>query len=70
MRFSTYCSRNSMKNVTLGSRHAAAIAAVSALVDALWKCTIREAAGRTAVSRCYVVHESKVETIVRGVECA
>lgn len=35
--------------------------------DEIWKCTITERAG--TVDRCYVVHESKVKTIVRGVKC-
>ena len=35
--------------------------------DELWKCTIREPAG--SAERCYVVHESNVRTIVRGVGC-
>jgi hypothetical protein len=40
--------------------------------DEVWKCAIGEqnvTSGRS-VSRCYVVHESKVRTIVRGVECS
>ena len=39
-------------------------------VDEVWKCTIREQASRGFVDRCYVVHESKVKTIVRGVKCS
>ena len=35
--------------------------------DEVWKCTVDEPSG--AVDKCYVVHESKVETIVRGVGC-
>lgn len=35
--------------------------------DEIWKCTITERAG--TVDRCYVVHESKVKAIVRGVKC-
>ncbi len=39
-------------------------------VDEVWTCTIREQAGSSGpVDRCYVVHESKVKTIVRGVKC-
>jgi hypothetical protein len=36
--------------------------------DEVWKCTITEPVG--SVEKCYVVHESKVETIVRGVKCS
>jgi hypothetical protein len=36
-------------------------------VDEVWACTIREQAD--SVEKCYVVHESKVKTIVRGVRC-
>jgi hypothetical protein len=39
-------------------------------VDEVWKCTIREPADSLGVDRCYVVHESKVKTIVRGVKCS
>jgi hypothetical protein len=39
--------------------------------DEAWKCTIGEQAGSLGfVDKCYVVHESKVKTIVRGVECS
>ena len=40
-------------------------------VDELWKCTISEQDGGSgSVDKCYVVHESKETTIVRGVECS
>ena len=39
--------------------------------DEVWKCTIGEQAGSLGfVDKCYVVHESKVKTIVRGVKCS
>ena len=39
--------------------------------DEVWKCTIGEQAGSLGfVDKCYVVHESKVKTIVRGVTCS
>jgi hypothetical protein len=38
--------------------------------DEVWKCTIREPADSLSVDRCYVVQESKVKTIVRGVKCS
>jgi len=39
--------------------------------DDVWKCTIGEPAGSLGfVDKCYVVHESKVKTIVRGVKCS
>ena len=40
--------------------------------DEVWKCAIGEQDGSSgrSVSTCYVVHESKVRTIVRGVECS
>jgi hypothetical protein len=37
-------------------------------VDDVWQCTIRERA--RSVARCYVEHESRVMTIVRGVKCS
>jgi hypothetical protein len=40
-------------------------------VDDLWTCAIREQDGSSgSMDKCYVVHESKVETIVRGLKCA
>jgi hypothetical protein len=36
----------------------------------VWKCAIGEPRSSRFVDRCYVVHESKVETIVRGVKCS
>lgn len=40
-------------------------------VDELWKCTVREQDGSSgSVGKCYVVHESKEMTIVRGVGCS
>ncbi|HUR16007.1 MAG TPA: hypothetical protein VMZ33_01865 [Candidatus Limnocylindrales bacterium] len=36
--------------------------------DEVWKCMVTETSG--AVDKCYVVHESKVDTIVRGVKCS
>ena len=39
--------------------------------DEVWKCTIGEQADSLGfVDKCYVVHESKVKTIVRGVTCS
>ena len=39
--------------------------------DEVWKRTIGEQAGSLGfVGKCYVVHESKVKTIVRGVKCS
>jgi hypothetical protein len=39
--------------------------------DEVWKCTIKEQASSVgSVDKCYVLHESKVETIVRGVKCS
>ena len=39
--------------------------------DEVWKCTIGKPAGSLGfVDKCYVVHESKVKTIVRGVKCS
>ena len=39
-------------------------------IDEVWKCTLREpASGAGSADKCYVVHESKRETIIRGVEC-
>ena len=39
-------------------------------VDDLWKCTINEQDGSGPADKCYVVHESKEKTIVRGVKCS
>ena len=40
-------------------------------VDKLWKCTVSEQDGGSgSVDKCYVVHESKEKTIVRGVKCS
>lgn len=40
-------------------------------VDELWKCTVKdEASSLGSANKCYVVHESKGMTIVRGVECS
>jgi hypothetical protein len=40
-------------------------------VDEVWKCMIREQTPGSLgfMGRCYVVHESKVKTIIRGVKC-
>lgn len=39
--------------------------------DKVWKCTIEKQTGAVgSVDKCYVVHESKVDTIVRGVKCS
>jgi hypothetical protein len=40
-------------------------------VDDLWRCAISRQDGNAgSVDKCYVVHESKVRTIVRGVKCS
>ena len=40
-------------------------------VDELWKCAVREQDGSSrSADKCYVVHESKERTIVRGGECS
>jgi hypothetical protein len=39
--------------------------------DEVWRCAIKERASNAgSVDKCYVLHESKVETIVRGVKCS
>lgn len=39
--------------------------------DEVWKCTIRDQDSSVgSADKCYVVHESKVKTIVRGVNCS
>ena len=36
-------------------------------LDEVWTCTVTEQA--VSVEKCYVIHDSKVKTIVRGVRC-